>query len=42
MNGIAIIVVSIETMRMNKSLEELINGLRNIKGVIKVDILSRV
>jgi ACT domain-containing protein len=29
-------------MKMNRSLEELINGLRNINGVKKVDILSRV
>lgn len=41
MNGIAIVVISIETLSMNRSLEELINGLRNMKGVKKVDILSR-
>lgn len=41
MNGIAIVVISIETFKMNMSLEELINGLRNMKCVKKVDILSR-
>lgn len=41
MNGIAIVVISIETLGMNRSVEELINGLREMKGVKKVDILSR-
>lgn len=41
MNGMAIVVISIETLCMSRSLEELLNGLREMKGVKKVDILSR-
>lgn len=41
MNGIAVVVISIETFKMSMPLENLINGLRNISGVKKVDILSR-
>ena len=41
MNGMAIVVISIETFGMSRSLEELLNGLREMKGVKKVDILSR-
>jgi chorismate mutase len=43
MNGIAIVVISIETMKMEISMgvEGLINKLRDTKGVKKVDILSR-
>jgi chorismate mutase len=41
MNGMAIVVVSIETARMEKSVDELLNCLRAARGVKKVDILSR-
>ena len=43
MNGIAIVVISIETMKMNigMGVEGLINKLRDTKGVKKVDILSQ-
>lgn len=41
MNGVAIVVVSIETARMEDGLDSLINKLRGSDGVKKVDILSR-
>jgi len=41
MNGIAIVVISIETIKMSVSVEDLINRLREINGTKKIDILSR-
>lgn len=40
-NGMALVTISIETMYMNKSVEELINTLRLIDKVKKIDMLSR-
>lgn len=42
MNGVALIVISIETINMNKSVEDMINQIRSIDEVKKIDILSRV
>lgn len=41
MNGMAIVVVSIETARMENGVDDLINRLRESDGVKKVEILSR-
>lgn len=41
MNGVAIVVMSIETARMENSVDVLINQLRESEGVKKVDVLSR-
>jgi chorismate mutase len=41
MNGVAIVVISVETIKMESSMEELLNSLRGLSGVKKVDILSR-
>lgn len=40
-NGMALVTISIETMNMNKSVQELINSLTEIEKVKKIDILSR-
>jgi len=41
MNGIALIVISVETLNMNKSVEDMINEIRDLEEVKKIDILSR-
>jgi chorismate mutase len=41
MNGIAVVVISIETVEMDVSVEDLINTLKNVEGVRKILILSR-
>ncbi|KPU45896.1 hypothetical protein OXPF_03640 [Oxobacter pfennigii] len=40
-NGMALIVISMETVKMTRGVEDLINSLRNIDEVRKIDILSR-
>lgn len=40
-NGMAMVTISIETMDMVKSVEELINTLRKMSRIKKIDILSR-
>jgi len=41
MNGIAIVVISIETMNMSENLEVLMDSLSTIKQVKKIEVLSR-
>ncbi|HBM80349.1 MAG: ACT domain-containing protein [Clostridiales bacterium] len=40
-NGIAIVAISIETIKMKKNLADLVNNLKSLDGVKKVEILSR-
>ncbi len=39
-NGTAVLTISLETMDLNVSLEELLRKLRNFPGVIKAEILA--